>query len=155
MANLGKSINPKKIAPAGEFEPLAAGNYPVAIVKSEVKQNQESEGSHLALTMKVIEGPAAGRLLWQNVTLKNPSAKAVEIGEQELSAICHAVGHMGTLKDSEALHGQPFLVRVVVDPETGRNKIGRVLFKEKFEDTRLPARPVASSEEATQEAQQS
>ena len=140
MGNL--SFNAKKIAPGGEFEPLQAGEYHLAILKSEVVQNKASEGSHVLLTLQVQDGPHRGRLVWDRVTFTNPSDEAVRIGHERLSAYCHATGLVKAIKDTSELHGIPFRARLGV--EEARNVVTRVLWKDGPVDLaalHLPQRP--------------
>jgi hypothetical protein len=142
MGNL--SFNAKRVAPGGEFEPLAAGEYHLAVLKSEVVANKSGEGSHVLLTLQVQDGPHRGRLVWDRVTFTKPSEEAVRIGHERLSAYCHATGLVKAIKDTSELHGIPFRARVGV--EDGRNVVTRVLWKEGPVDLaalHLPARPTA------------
>ena len=119
MGNL--SFNAKKVAPGGEFEPLAAGEYHLAVLKSELVQNKASEGSHVLLTLQVQDGPHRGRLVWERCTWTNPSEEAVRIGHERLSAYCHATGLVKAIKDTSELHGIPFRARLGI--EEARNVV--------------------------------
>lgn len=147
MGNLGTSFNAKRIAPGGEFEPLAAGEYHLAILKSEVVANKATEGSHVLLTLQVQDGPHRGRLVWDRCTWANPSEEAVRIGHERLSAYCHATGLVKAIKDTSVLHGIPFRARLGV--EEARNVVTRVLWKDGPVDLaalHMPARPAAGVE---------
>jgi len=59
-----------------------------------------------------IEGPThAGRVVFDNLNLRNPSQKAVEIAKGTLSSICRAVNVLSP-KDSSDLHGKTLTVRI-------------------------------------------
>ena len=99
------------IAPTQSYDPLVPGDYLAMITASEEKRTNAGNGSYIALTFQVIEGQYDGRKIWANLNLDNPNAKAVEIAQRDLSAICHAVGHL-TVQDSEELHDKPMIITV-------------------------------------------
>ena len=101
-----------KVEPAGEgYEALPAGSYQAVIVHSESKKTKAGDGEYLKLQLK-IEGPThAGRVVFDNLNLRNPSQKAVEIAKGTLSSICRAVNVLSP-KDSSDLHGKTLTVRI-------------------------------------------
>lgn len=101
-----------KVEPAGQgYEALPAGKYQAVIVHSESKKTKLGDGQYLKLQIQ-IEGPThAGRVVFDNLNLMNPSAKAVEIAKGTLSSICRAVNVMSPSNSSE-LHGKPLTVRI-------------------------------------------
>lgn len=107
------------------MEAIPAGDYSVVVIDSEVK-NSKSGGSYLELTMQVLDGPYQNRLIWDRITLANDNSKAVEIGQRQLSQVCHAVGVL-QVRDSAQLHNVPIIARVKykVDPQYGpKNEAG-------------------------------
>jgi hypothetical protein len=106
-------------------EALPAGDYPVVITDSSMK-TAKSGGEYLELVLQVIDGPYSNRLVWDRITLSNPSPKAVEIGKRTLSQICHAVGLL-QVQDSAQLHSIPLMARLKYkdDPQWGpSNDVG-------------------------------
>jgi hypothetical protein len=101
-----------KVEPAGEgYEALPAGSYQAVIVHSEQKTTNKGDGEYLKLQIK-IEGPThAGRVVFDNLNLKNRSEKAVTIAKATLSSICRAVNVLSP-KDSSDLHGRTLTVRI-------------------------------------------
>lgn len=102
------NVKEQTIAPAGTYE--------VMITDSAVKENSKGTGSYLRLTFKIIEGEYKDTPIWTQLNLVNPSAKAVEIAQRELAAICRACG-VDEVEDSFELHGIPMLATVTVNPE--------------------------------------
>lgn len=121
MAELfnGQTFDATGVQPKQDFEILEPGEYPVVIVKSEMKPTKAGTGQMLVLEMDVADGPMKGRKVWDRLNLVNPNATAQEIAERTLSAICHATGVM-SLKDSEQLHGLPMIAVVKVKPGDGQ-----------------------------------
>jgi len=100
---------------ATRYDPLPAGQYAAVITNSQMKPTRRGDGRFLELTLRLLEGPHRGRLLWARLNLDNPSAQAVEIAQGELSAICRAVGVMRP-RDSAELHDIPLSVTVICKP---------------------------------------
>jgi len=101
-----------KVEPAGEgYDALPAGSYQAVIVHSESKKTKAGDGEYLKLQLK-IEGPThAGRVVFDNLNLRNPSDQAVAIAKGTLSSICRAVNVLSP-KDSSDLHGKTLTVRI-------------------------------------------
>jgi hypothetical protein len=65
--------------------------------------------------MEVSQGhPRAGAKVWSNFNTQNPSAKAVEIGMQQLTRLVSAVGLSGFTHESE-LRGKSFMAEVGIE----------------------------------------
>lgn len=122
MTFLGQPFDPNAVPPAQDFAPLPTGEYPVIITDSEMKPTKRGDGQYLELTFQVIDGPSKGRLVWARLNLENPSPKAVEIAQRDLSAICAAVGHTVVLTDSQKLHNRPLVIRVEFVPAGPKNQ---------------------------------
>jgi len=142
MATL--NFNVEQVEPAKTFDPLPPGDYLVYIKDSDLVATKAGNGHYIAMTMEVLEGEHAGRLLWENHNIDNPNQQAVEIAKRNISAICHAVGVMA--KDSSELHDKPFIVKVEIETKVGfspRNQIKG--YKAAGAGAPAPAaRPVAS-----------
>lgn len=124
MANIG-SFNAANVAPAEDFSPIPVGDYPAMIVDSDVKPTKARNGHYAELVFEVTEGKYKGRKVWARLNLDNPNAKAVEIAQRELSAICHAVGKL-EISDTQELHYKPLMIRVDIEESEGyspRNEI--------------------------------
>ena len=101
------------------FEPVPAGQYEAVITDSEIQPTRTGTGSYLKLTFSIVSGEWRNRLLFTRLNLDNPNPVAVRIAQEELSAICRAVGVLPP-KDSAELHGLPMLVRVrVIEGDNG------------------------------------
>lgn len=117
MANIG-SFNAADVKPAEDFSPIPVGDYPAMIVDSDVKPTKSGNGHYAELVFEVTEGQYKGRKVWARLNLDNPNAKAVEIAQRELSAICHAVGKM-QISDTQELHFKPMVIRVDIEESEG------------------------------------
>jgi len=112
MANLG-NFDATKVEPAQAPKPVPSGEYVAQVVKSELKPTKAGNGRYLELSIQIMDGPYKGRMLWDRLNIDNPNETAVLIAQQQLSALCHAVGVMQP-RDSVQLHNLPFMVRVAL-----------------------------------------
>ncbi|RKX64880.1 MAG: hypothetical protein DRP42_05700 [Tenericutes bacterium] len=92
---------------------LPEGKYLVIITKSDYKATKAGTGHYLNLTMKVVEGPKKGNVVFALMNLENPNPVAVDIANKELNSICQACGK-ASVEDSDELHGIPMLVTVKI-----------------------------------------
>ena len=127
MANLGPNgFDATHVDPTVDFEHVPAGRYTAEITDSDMRDNNKGTGEYLWLEFAILDGPYAGRKLWAQLNLVNPSTQAVEIAQRELSAICHATGKL-RVHDSIELHGIPLMINVKTrnNPEYGPQNIIR------------------------------
>jgi hypothetical protein len=110
MASL-TGFDANQVEPADELEAIPSGKYQAVITESEFKPTKAGNGTYLQLTFEIIDGNHKGRMLWSRLNLDNKSDVAVKIAQQELSAICRAVGVL-TPQDSEDLHNLPLVIHV-------------------------------------------
>ncbi len=131
MAFLDVSFSAEEIKAAGEnrFEIIPAGNYLAQIVKSEIKVNKDGQGTRLSLQFQITDGDKRGRILFQDVTLKNASETAMKIGREQLAQLARACG-LTAVQDSAQLHNIEMQIKVGIrEDKTGqfepRNEIKR------------------------------
>lgn len=119
MASLGHTFDASTVDPTTAFEVLPPGSYRVQIVSSEMRVTKDGLGQYLFLELDVLEGPHAGRKLYDRLNLVNANPDAVEIAQRTLSALCRAAGKM-QVSNSEQLHLIPIRVEVKVRPPKGQ-----------------------------------
>lgn len=118
MAKLDYEYNPDEIEPGNDFSAFEAGEYRAMIEGSDVAELKSGKGVGLNLKWKLSDGqPNAGRVVFQLINYQHESAQAQLIGQQQLKAICEAVGHSGLLEDSEVLHNVECRVRIAVEQD--------------------------------------
>jgi hypothetical protein len=86
----GQGFDSDSVKPAEDFAVLDAGKYPVQILSADMTQTKKQNGHYLAVKFVVLDGPAKGRNLWDNMNLDNPNETAVDIARRSLSALCKA-----------------------------------------------------------------
>jgi len=127
MANIGQNgFDATHVDPTVDFEHIPVGKYIAEITDSDMRPNSKNTGEYLWLELTVLDGPYAGRKLWAQLNLVNPSSQAVEIAQRELSAICHATGKL-RVQDSMELHNVPMEINVKIknNPEYGPQNVIR------------------------------
>lgn len=144
MSELPNGFDAEQEPEAGDFTPIPAGEYEAVIAESAMMPTKSGNGSYLKLRFEVIGPTHAGRMLFANLNLDNPSAEAVKIARGQLAAICRAVGVLKP-KDSQELHNLPLLVKIKIEAERdgydAQNKI--TSFKPKKADVSGIAGPKA------------
>lgn len=110
MAQIGQ-FDATNIAPREDYTPLPTGEYRAQIVDSDLKPTKNNDGHYAELVFECMDAPHKGRKVWARLNLDNKNPKTVEIAQQDLSAICHAVGKL-KINDTFELHNKPLIIRV-------------------------------------------
>lgn len=110
--SLSLNFNATSVEPASaDFELVPTGWYQLVLEKTELKPTKAGNGALISFQAK-IQGPThANRVVFGNINYQNPNPQAQEIGQRQLSALCHAVGVLN-LSNVEQLCGIPFEGRV-------------------------------------------
>lgn len=144
MARLGNTFDASSVDPSRSFEILPPGRQLVQIVGSEMRPTRDGQGQYLWLEMDVLEGPFAGRKLFDRLNLVNNNPGTVEMAQRTLSAICHATGRM-QVQDSEELHLIPMQVDVTVQPpKNGYGESNGIRYLVPGQPATRPAAPQAA-----------
>ena len=107
------SFDASQVAPQDSFSLLPAGSYIAQIEESEIKATKAGTGQMLKLKWRVVDGQYANRVLFQQINIVNQNPKAEEIGQRQLSSLCHAVGVL-KLNDTAQLHAKPVKIKVKI-----------------------------------------
>lgn len=145
MAKFGFNVSEVDPDAPAEYDPLPEGEYILKAVDAEEKDTARGDGTYIKVKFEVAAGEYAGRLLWQNFNINNPSEKAQKIGRQQLVAWAAACGKPDA-DDTDKLLDKKF--RADVSIERGKNgykdsnRIKTFLFsKEDSGSTRKAAAP--------------
>ena len=118
MAIFAQTFDANSVEPSN-FDVFPAGKYLAQIVASEMRPTKDGRGQYLFLELDILEGPFAGRKLFDRLNLVNDNPDTVDIATRTLSSICRATGQM-QVKDSEQLHLIPLIADVRVRPPKGQ-----------------------------------
>ena len=119
MAVFAQTFDAANVDPNAGFELYPAGKYLVQIIASEMRPTKDGRGQYLYLELDILDGPFAGRKLFDRLNLVNDNPDTVDIAKRALSSICRATGQM-QVKDSEQLHLIPLIADVRVRPPKGQ-----------------------------------
>lgn len=119
MADLGFQFDATQVEPATRPPALPLGWYNGMITQSEIKKTKDGAGAYAELGIKVVDGPHAGRMVFDRLNIWNQNPQAAEIAQRTLSAICHAT-KVFQVQNTQQLHGIPFQFRVTVKPADGQ-----------------------------------
>jgi hypothetical protein len=113
MAFLGQSIRAEDLpqSSGGDFAPIPAGEYTVSIAAADLTPTKDGTGQYIKLKLNVIAPTHQGRVLFSNLNIRNQSAKAEEIGRQQLGAVMRAIG-LATIEDTDQLIGGTLIAKV-------------------------------------------
>lgn len=150
MAKFGfdtSDVTPDAGAPAGgSYDPIPDGEYTLKALEAEERPTSRGDGTYIKVKFEVTKGEHAGRLLWQNFNINNPSPRAQQIGRQQLVAWAAACGRPEA-DDTDKLLERPFRADVMIEKGTGgykdSNRIRAFLF-DAAPAAAAPQRPAAS-----------
>lgn len=140
MASLA-GFNAAEVPPSQPFDLIPPGYQVAAIIQSDIKPTKAGTGEYLELVWQILEGEYAGRKLFDRLNINNPNAVAQKIGQESLSAICHAVGILQP-NSTEDLHDVPVLVKVgVKSPRDGYDAANEIKGYKPFDGAAPPPQP--------------
>ena len=91
--NTGLDFNATNIAPAQANEVLPNGWYNCEVTDAEVLPTKGTgNNERVKIEYKVIDGDFANRKIFDSINHQHTKAQTQEIGQRELSAVCHSTG---------------------------------------------------------------
>ena len=114
MPDIPGGFNAEEIEPASPFEILPTGKYVVTISASEVKDAKSGNGQYVKFEYTIVDGEHANRKVWSQHNIVHSNPKAEQIGREQLSAVCYAVGVLRP-KATEELHDRPLTIEVGIE----------------------------------------
>jgi hypothetical protein len=139
---MGEVFDPATQQPAMGFDPIPTGWYPMQVEAAELKETKAKTGTLIDLEVTILD-KHPGRKIFKNINLVNPSAKAQEIGRQQLAALVLACGLIA-LKDTDELLGKQVMGHVIIKKDAGfepKNDINAF----KSMDGTVPAKTAATT----------
>ena len=105
------------------FEPLPPGEYTAMVSASDLKDTKAGTGQYIELVIDIIDGPSAGRKIWERLNIVNPNKQAEDISRIALNRLLVACGKPDA-KDTESIHDVPFKLILDIDrKDPTRNKV--------------------------------
>jgi hypothetical protein len=138
MAKFGFDVAEVEVNAPVSYDPVPEGEYVLKALEAEEKDTSAGTGSYIKVKFEITKGEYAGRWIWSNFNINNPSEKAQRIGRQQLVAWATACGKPDA-DDTDKLLEKSF--KAAVSIEAGKdgykdsNRIKAFLF-----DTAEPAK---------------
>ena len=88
----------------GGFEPLPAGWYMARVTDAETRATKAGTGEYISVRYDITGPTHQGRVVYGNLNISNPSAKAEQIGRQQLGELMRAIG-LAKISDTDQLVG--------------------------------------------------
>lgn len=117
MAFLGQTFNADDLPQGDAYEPLPAGWYTATIADAELKTTKDRSGQYIKVRYDITGPTHQGRVVFGNLNIKNASAKAEEIGRQQLGEIMRAIG-LARVTDTDQLIGGVLQIKLGVRDAT-------------------------------------
>jgi hypothetical protein len=126
MAFLGQTFDANELpqGTGGNFEPLPEGNYNATITQAELKDTNDKTGQYIKMRLDITGPSHQGRVIFSNLNIKNASAKAEEIGRQQLGDIMRAVG-LAKVTDTDQLIGGNVNIKLTIRAARTDEKTGK------------------------------
>jgi len=131
----------------GKYDnPVPAGTYSAMVIESEYKANSKATGHMIVLKWSIIGGEHDDRHIIARYNIDNPNEAAVRIAQQDLVAICHAMGREA-FDMTEELHDHEVLIDVEVEPASGDHKASNKIAIGGYQSAAsAPPRPAAPAQ---------
>ena len=117
MAFLGQTFDANDLPQGNTYEPLPAGWYTANITAAELKTTKDGSGQYIKVRYDITGPTHQGRVVFGNLNIKNASAKAEEIGRQQLGELMRAIG-LARVTDTDQLIGGSLLIKLSVRDAT-------------------------------------
>lgn len=117
MAFLGQTFDANDLPQGNTYEPLPAGWYTATIADAELKPTKDGSGQYIKVRYDITGPTHQGRVVFGNINIKNASAKAEEIGRQQLGELMRAIG-LARVTDTDQLIGGSLQIKLDVRAAT-------------------------------------
>ena len=119
MAFLDQAIDLSSLPQSEQsYELLPPGWYSASITRADLKATKDGGGQYIALRFDVTGPSHQGRVVFGNLNIKNRSAKAEEIGRQQLGELMRAIG-LARVQDTDQLIGGQLQIKVAIREASG------------------------------------
>jgi hypothetical protein len=113
MAYLGATFNRDDLPVGNGFDPLPAGWYSAFIKEADLVDTKAGNGQYIKTKYEILGPTHKGRMVFGNINIRNPSAKAEEIGRQQLGELMAAIG-LPSVQDTDQLIGATCQIKLTI-----------------------------------------
>ncbi len=136
-----------------EFGPITPGFYDVTVTEAVWKENSLHTGEIVSVKLTVTGPTFVNRSVYVNFNIRNASAKAQEIGQQQMSDFTRACGFDRLPEDTDAYVGCNLTVKLGLENpaklQPGQEQRNTVLTFKKLEGSATPTETVKIGSTAT------
>lgn len=115
MAFLDISLSDLPESTSGAYDPLPAGWYTAMIAGADLQATKDGTGQYIKIKYSITGPSHQGRIVFGNLSIKNASAKAEEIGRQQLGELMRAIG-LARVQDTDQLIGGQLSIKLDIRP---------------------------------------
>lgn len=102
---------------SGTYDPLPPGWYTATITQADLRPTKDMTGEYIRVRYDITGPTHQGRVVFGNLNIKNASAKAEEIGRQQLGEVMRAIG-VPKVTDTDQLVGGVLSIKLDIRPAT-------------------------------------
>jgi hypothetical protein len=121
MSKLGFDVNEYESVTGGEFEIFEPGEYQLKALEAEETDTSKGDGTYIAASFEVLGPTNAGRRVWCNFNINNPSEKGQKFGRRMLAGWARACGKPNA-KDTDELLDRKFMAVIGIEKGSGQYK---------------------------------
>lgn len=115
-------------------EPLPAGKYEAKVMEVSVQETKQKSGKYIKMKLVVSDGDCEGKSVYTNFNIQNESAKAQEIGLQQLKRFMQAAGMDDSkLERLTDLQGKRVLMTTKLVESSSGKMVPEVMYFDKAE----------------------
>ena len=109
------SFNARNVAPTENTVVIPSGWQNATVTDGVAAATKgPKKGVCLTIEFTILDGEHKGRKVWNRFNIENANEKAQEIGQRDLSALCHATGVMDVSND-KCFNGKNLQIKIGVD----------------------------------------
>lgn len=109
---------------SSDYALLPDGWYEALIKSAQLSPTKDGSGQYIKLRFDICGPTHQGRVVFSNINIRNASARAEEIGRQQLGDIMRAIG-LSRVEDTDQLVGGRLCIKVGTRPERYDERSGR------------------------------
>jgi hypothetical protein len=119
MTFLNQEFNVNDLPQGGGYDVLPEGWYNANIAKADLTNTKDGNGQYIKVRYDITGPTHQGRVVFGNINIRNASAKAEEIGRQQLGDLMRAIG-LTKVTDTDQLLGGNVQIKLAIRPASDK-----------------------------------
>lgn len=121
MAFLGEAFTTDDLPEGRSYDLIPEGWYTVTITKADLNATKAGNGTKIDMRYDIMGPSQQGRVMFDTINIRNPNAKAEEIGRQQLGEIMRAIG-LARVEDTDQLIGASLQIKIKIRQPSEKDK---------------------------------